>query len=180
MSFGRVIVGALVLLTAAALWLAFGRRAERHLGVTPRVASHTGSAAGKPSPLVNGRVAAPAIPAAQPPVSSPDATTVSPEVPVAPATPPLPIAGVSFPADRKGFANGCKGGTLTLAPTMVSFICPSDPRKAFSAPLSDVRGPEDDGIQLVSGEKYHFKIEGHDKDTMRTLFQTWFARAHTP
>jgi hypothetical protein len=175
MSYAKVIGVVLCVVLVGVLWYLMAHGSST-VGTNSATHSPAGSSKGKPSPLIQGRPSAPSVATSLPMPASPDV----PSAPVAvPPANELPAAGVSFTADRKGFSNGCKGGTLTLARAAVSFVCPSNPGKSFSATLAEVKGPEDDGIQLRSGEKYHFKIEGRDKDTMRSLFETWYARAHS-
>jgi hypothetical protein len=53
------------------------------------------------------------------------------------------------------------------------FTCPDQPNKSVYASIDDLAGADDDGIQLKSGAKYHFNIDGRSKHDVQTLFAHW-------
>jgi len=85
-------------------------------------------------------------------------------------------SGLQFVANRKGARHGCKEGLLTLAPSRLVFSCQTDQSKSLTLDLSQVKGIDDDGIEALSSEKYHFKISGKSKEQVHQLFADWKAK----
>jgi len=84
-----------------------------------------------------------------------------------------PAEGKTYTAERRGTKNDCKNGVLSLEMSAAIFTCSGDPKKSFSATTDDLKAVDDDGIALKSGEKYHFKIDGQNKQTVHDIFVDW-------
>jgi hypothetical protein len=90
-----------------------------------------------------------------------------------------PVRGMKFSAERRGFSNGCSSGMLTLGTSRINYVCSEDQSKGVSVDRTQVRMVDNDGIQLYSNQKYHFKIAGKSKDEVHQLFEQWLGRAPT-
>jgi hypothetical protein len=97
--------------------------------------------------------------------------------PVAEVSAIRPLHGMSFSAKRKGFNNGCSPGMLTLGGSRLNFVCREDQSKSVSVDRTQVKVVDNDGIELYSNRKYHFKIAGKSKDEAHRLFETWMSQA---
>jgi hypothetical protein len=102
-------------------------------------------------------------------------TVPSTAVPVNPAA--WPRNGLRFSAEHKGARHGCKDGVLTLRPAGLAFLCLTDQNKSFSVDSSQIKGIDDDGVESLSNEKFHFKISGKSKEEVRQLFANWMDKA---
>lgn len=121
------------------------------------------------TPVVRAKVM-PIVPKLIEPKTNGPATTLAPAHGRAATTPP---SGLQFVANRKGARHGCKEGLLTLAPSRLVFSCQTDQSKSLTLDLSQVKGIDDDGIEALSSEKYHFKISGKSKEQVHQLFAEW-------
>jgi hypothetical protein len=83
------------------------------------------------------------------------------------------VAPRSFHAERKGVRNGCAGGALTFTASRIDFSCPNDPSKGISIMRGKVRKIDNDGVQLFTNDKYHFKIPGSTSEQVKQLFSSW-------
>ena len=79
----------------------------------------------------------------------------------------------SFHAERKGIRNGCASGALTFTASRIDFSCPNDPSKSVSIMRGRVKKIDNDGVQLLTQEKYHFKVPGSTPEEVRGLFSSW-------
>jgi hypothetical protein len=80
----------------------------------------------------------------------------------------------SFHAERRGVRNGCANGALTFTASRVDFSCPNDPRKSVSIMRGKVKKIDNDGVQLLTQDKYHFKLPGSTPEEVKRLFSSWF------
>jgi hypothetical protein len=83
------------------------------------------------------------------------------------------VAPRSFHAERKGVRNGCAGGALTFTASRIDFSCPNDPSKGISIMRGKVKKIDNDGVQLLTNDKYHFKIPGSTSEQVKQLFSSW-------
>ena len=188
---GILIAAVIILLVlAGVLWFTFGR--ANHTGqrlslsdaMPARPTLHT---SGKPSagrPIAVPGAPATATAAPQTP-NLPSVSTPSPAVVPASAANPLntsvqitpwPAEGKRFAAERRGARNGCKSGSLWLQPTGLAYECTNDGSKSVAVSLEQLKGLDDDGIEALPHEKYHFRIDGQSKDDTRALFADWKLR----
>lgn len=85
-----------------------------------------------------------------------------------------PPDGMQVAAHHKGH-RGCDG-MLTLKASGLQFTCPGDNGKSFFVALNDIRGTDQDGIVMTSGEKYHFDgLPAGGKEYVERLFTDWLA-----
>jgi len=115
------------------------------------------------------------------PQQFPPASQASPQVAgPAPASPAMPATAsgsafspLVYPARHdKHFGGGC-AGQLTLNAAGLMFQCPDDPGATVQVPLNDIGAVDENGIQTLSGKKYHFTISGMSKSTEQLLFTNW-------
>jgi hypothetical protein len=182
---GKFVSGALALIMIVIVLFHFGSKksASPHNPVisnapSPKVTPN--SPQPKPSPYRSASEAAKANSEAQP------TDTVTP-VPPAQIVPGVPVstpgqtvqastpslAPRSFHAERKGARNGCAGGALTFTASRIDFSCPIDPSKGVSIMRGKVKKIDNDGVQLLTNDKYHFKIPGSTSDQVKQLFSSW-------
>jgi hypothetical protein len=83
------------------------------------------------------------------------------------------VAPRSFHAARKGVRNGCAAGALTFTASRIDFSCPNDPSKGVSIIRGKVKKIDNDGVQLLTNDKYHFKIPGNTSEQVKQLFSSW-------
>lgn len=116
---------------------------------------------------------APQIPTQAAPVN-PALPQMSNTLPPAPAATPgkAPIAPIVYPARHDKHFGGCSG-QLTLNSAGLSFRCAEDPGDSIQVALAEVGAVDDNGIQTVSGKKYHFTIPGMSKPAAQQLFANW-------
>ena len=79
----------------------------------------------------------------------------------------------SFHAERKGIRNGCANGALTFTASRIDFSCPNDPSKSVSIMRGKVKRIDNDGVQLLTQDKYHFKVSGSTPEDVKRLFSAW-------
>ena len=126
---------------------------------------------------------------AQPAQQAPQ-TAVTPQMPQSPmaapqtaplaSAPPRPLAPAKSPftplvysaRHEKHFGGSCSG-QLTLNAAGLIFQCPGDPNNSFQVALNQIGAVDENGIELVSGKKYHFSIPGMTKSGEEQLFSGW-------
>lgn len=91
-----------------------------------------------------------------------------------PASPSSPAGPYHFAAIHREFGGGC-AGELVLSNEGLHFSCPGQPD--INVPLAEIDRLDKDGIRLVSGKKYHFKISDDDKAQIETIFGDWLDKA---
>jgi hypothetical protein len=128
----------------------------------------------KPSPESKPTDIVTPVPPAQ---TVPDAPVSTPGQAVQVSTPS--VAPRSFHAERKGVRNGCAGGALTFTASRIDFTCPNDPSKGVSIMRGKVRKIDNDGVQLLTNDKYHFKIPGSTSEQVKQLFSSWLKGSTT-
>ena len=79
----------------------------------------------------------------------------------------------SFHAERKGIRNGCANGALIFTASRIDFSCPNDPSKNVSIMRGKVKKIDNDGVQLLTQDKYHFKLSGSTPEEVKRLFSSW-------
>jgi type IV secretory pathway VirB10-like protein len=137
-----------------------------------------------PPPPVQTVQAAPVLPPPQSPLNTDSAVVPPPLTPTpAPAPPPaqnptasLPF-GVKMPAKRDGFNNGCKDGELVLQVSAVIFTCRSDAGKSITLRVEQIRALDNNGVVINAGQKYHFDIDGKQRQDVHQLFAQWLDNA---
>jgi hypothetical protein len=83
------------------------------------------------------------------------------------------VAPRSFHAERKGIRNGCANGALTFTASRIDFSCPNAPSKSVSIMRGKVKKIDNDGVQLLTQDKYHFKLRGSTPEEVKRLFTSW-------
>jgi hypothetical protein len=79
-----------------------------------------------------------------------------------------------FAATHKEFGGGCEG-ELLLTSEGLHFTCPGQPD--INVPLAEIDRLDNDGVRLVSGKKYHFKIPDDRKAEVESIFGNWLDKA---
>jgi len=111
--------------------------------------------------------------------------------PVVPPTAPVEVAeetagrlgparnapGVYFAKHQKSFGRGCDG-KLALTAAGLDFSCTQGSEPPLHFTVDEIKGPNGNGIQLKTGEKYHFDL-GTTKPEEQQIFVDW-AAAHVP
>lgn len=97
------------------------------------------------------------MPAPQPPAAS------SARVPFTPAV---------YSARHEKRFGGCSG-QLTLNTGGLNFRCAEDPSDSIQVALNEIGAIDENGIQTLSGKKYHFTISGMSKPAAQQLFANW-------
>lgn len=106
--------------------------------------------------------------------------------PVTPALPPIankvpppaaptaraPFTPIVYPARHDKHFGGCSG-QLTLYATGLNFHCADDPGDSIQVALAEIGAVDENGIQTLSGKKYHFTIAGMSKPAAQQLFANW-------
>jgi hypothetical protein len=64
-------------------------------------------------------------------------------------------------------------GELVFTDKDFRFSCPSD---SFTVERNMVAKLDNNGVVLISGEKYHFEVAGYDKTGVHILFSEWLER----
>jgi hypothetical protein len=101
----------------------------------------------------------------------------NPDQPTPAGVPPAGQAIEFQGVDRKGVNKGCdRQGELILDNTSLRFNCPSKPKRTIIIDRRAVRAEDDGVVDATSGDKYHFKIEGMNKDRVRAVFRDWAPR----
>jgi len=138
-----------------------------------------------PAPVRHRRIAPPPEPVEEPAVKPEPEKIQRAPVAVAPISKPAPEpvaapAPVVFVATvgEKHFRAHWKGrracdGDLFLTDTQLHFECPALLYRGLTFER-DAVSAHDDGIRdIASGHKYHFKVNGLDKQGARVLFNRW-------
>ena len=113
----------------------------------------------------------PVVPAARVRVESGVAPGVSPDsVPRATTSPVPRYIPVKYEATHKKVFGGCTG-QLELTSARLHFSCPKQGDLDF--PVARIAKAHKDGIELKSGEKYHFTIENRTKEQVEAIFLSW-------
>jgi hypothetical protein len=82
--------------------------------------------------------------------------------------------GISMRADRDGKVNGCRGGRLVLNGPKLNFTCPPpNESKSVISTADQVKTVDKNGIELRSGEKYHFHVNDLSEEQIEKLFSDW-------
>lgn len=114
---------------------------------------------------------------------TPAATSAAPAATprVAPAMPSQPAIAVGKPAitplvyqarHDKHFGGSCSG-QLTLSSAGLFFHCADDPGASVQVALNQIGAVDENGIETLSGKKFHFSIPGMSKNAEQTLFANW-------
>jgi hypothetical protein len=96
----------------------------------------------------------------------------------APPAQPLIAGKSSFPPlvyqarHEKHFGGSCSG-QLTLNASGLTFRCSDDPEGSLQVALNEIGAVDENGVQLLSGKKYHFSITGMNKSAEQALFSNW-------
>ncbi|HZD51292.1 MAG TPA: hypothetical protein VE178_21315 [Silvibacterium sp.] len=117
----------------------------------------------KPSPIVPAEKAK--VESGIAPVQTPGAVTNSP--------PPPRYIPVKYEATHKKIFGGCTG-QLELTNSRLHFSCPKQADLSF--PVASIAKAHKDGIELKSGEKYHFVIANRTRDQVEAIFELWLNR----
>jgi hypothetical protein len=116
--------------------------------------------------------------APQTPAATPMAPTASPQV--APALPAQPVASgkpaitplVYQARHDKHFGGSC-AGQLTLSSAGIVFHCADDPEGSVQIALNQIGAIDENGVETLSGKKYHFSIPGMSRNAEQSLFANW-------
>jgi len=76
---------------------------------------------------------------------------------------------VRYEATHKKVFGGCTG-ELELTSARLLFSCP---KAELNLPVSSIARAHKDGIELKSGEKYHFAIANRTKEQVEAIFLSW-------
>jgi hypothetical protein len=98
------------------------------------------------------------------------ATNTSPSSPANTAR--APFTPIVYSAHHEKHFGGCSG-QLTLNSGGLNFRCPDDPGDSIQVALNEIGAVDDNGIQTLSGKKYHFTITGMSKPAAQQLFSNW-------
>ena len=168
-------------------------RGESLLGMAQQ-----GSAKPKPSPYkytLATPITRPSTPIVFTPHPQQQSTTprVTPQIPsqAAPVTPALPqtasnmpppppaatggrvpFTPVAYPARHEKRFGGC-AGQLTLNTGGLNFSCAENPGDSIQVGLNEIGAVDENGVQTLSGKKYHFTISGMSKPAAQQLFANW-------
>jgi hypothetical protein len=105
----------------------------------------------------------PALPQVANTLPSPAATTAAAKAPFTP---------IVYPARHEKHFGGCSG-QLTLNAAGLNFRCTEDPGDSIQVALAEIGAIDENGIQTLSGKKYHFSIAGMSKPAAQQLFTNW-------
>lgn len=83
-------------------------------------------------------------------------------------------AAYRFAATHKEFGGGCEG-KLALSNEGLHFSCPGE--SDINVPLAEIDRVDKDGIKLISGKKYHFKISDNRGAAVESIFGDWLEKA---
>jgi hypothetical protein len=119
---------------------------------------------------------APAI-ATQTPTQAPPVAPALPQIantppPASATTAKAPFAPLIYPARHEKHFGGCSG-QLTLYSTGLNFHCADDPGSSVQIALAEIGSVDENGVQTLSGKKYHFSIAGMSKSAAQQLFRNW-------
>ena len=91
-----------------------------------------------------------------------------------PASPSSVAGPHHFAAIHREFGGGC-AGELVLSNEGLHFNCPGQPD--INVPLAEIDRLDKDGVRLVSGKKYHFKIPDDRQAEVEAIFGYWLDKA---
>ena len=77
---------------------------------------------------------------------------------------------MKYEATHKKMFGGCTG-ELELTGSGLRFNCPHG--NGLNLPVGSIAKAHKDGIELKSGEKYHFTIENRTKEQVEAIFLSW-------
>ena len=186
-SAGWILVGVLVAIVCVAGGyevLHGGRRLTIFQGNAQTSALAGDAARAKPSPAIpfgaKTRVAPSPVVAAIPP----DSTGVPPTITepaeageAAVVVKAKDTEGVYAAKHQKSFGRGCDG-RLELSASGVDFTCATGSDAPLHFAVAEIKGANSNGIELKSGEKYHFDLQ-RGKAAEQELFRNW-AFTHIP
>ena len=115
---------------------------------------------------------------ASPPVEASHGQPGQAETPIstAPVNSPSPISARNaerrIPGVHHLGRHNCDG-ELVFTDQDFRFNCPSD---SFTVERNMVAKLDNNGVVLISGEKYHFDVAGYDKTGVHILFSEWLER----
>jgi len=101
----------------------------------------------------------------------PQTATNAPPPPLA-NTARVPFAPVIYSARHDKHFGGCSG-QLTLNTSGLNFRCAENPGDSIQVSLNEIGAIDENGIQTLSGKKYHFTITGMSKPAAQQLFSNW-------
>lgn len=84
----------------------------------------------------------------------------------------LPAEVQRFSASHKKFG-GDRRGELVLSDAELRFVCFEDPAWSFSIDRRDIAKVHKDGVQILTGKKYHFTVDGKNKSAVHELIAQW-------
>lgn len=90
------------------------------------------------------------------------------------ATPrPTETEGAFAAKHQKSFGRGC-AGKLELTAHSLDFTCDSGTDGALHVAVDEIKGASSNGIELKTGEKYHFDLQ-RGKGEEQAIFRNWVA-----
>jgi hypothetical protein len=129
-----------------------------------------------PPRLPNSTAALPQQPPAQPQYLNPalpqTANAAPPPPPAAANGARVPFTPVVYSARHDKHFGGCSG-QLTLNSGGLTFQCPQDSSDSIQVALNEIGAIDENGVQTLSGKKYHFSITGMSKPAAQQLFSNW-------
>jgi hypothetical protein len=114
---------------------------------------------------------APAQPQYVTPALPQTGTATAPPPPLANST-RAPFTPIVYPARHDKHFGACSG-QLSLNSTGLNFNCPTDSGDSIQVALNEIGAIDENGIQTLSGKKYHFTINGMSKPAAQQLFSNW-------
>ena len=84
----------------------------------------------------------------------------------------LPFTPIVYSARHDKHFGGCSG-QLILNSGGLNFRCAEDPGDSIQVALNEIGAIDENGIQTLSGKKYHFTISGMSKPAAQQLFANW-------
>lgn len=100
------------------------------------------------------------------------ATNTPPPPPSAATGARVPFTPVVYPAHHDKHFGGCSG-QLSLNSGGLNFNCAENPGDSIQIGLNEIGAVDENGIQTLSGKKYHFTITGMSKPGVQQLFSNW-------
>lgn len=117
--------------------------------------------------------------APQAPTQAPSVTPILPPTANSLPSPPpsaasarTPFTPVVYSAHHDKHFGGCSG-QLTLNSAGLNFRCPENPGDSIQVALNEIGAVDENGIQTLSGKKYHFTINGLSKPAAQQIFSSW-------
>lgn len=181
---GILVLVTLVLLFAAGYWyLHHGRKTP----LIERGTEATGlPSRAKPSPAIpfgaKAQIAPPPTIAPLPADSVPSSIPEAAADPARPGVAPIVVKakdteGVYAAKHQKSFGRGCDG-RLELSGTGLDFTCASGSEAPLHFASAEIKGPNGNGIELKTGEKFHFDLR-RGKAEEQEIFRNW-VYTHVP